>query len=124
MDYRELTEQDQALVAAAFDVIRRNHREGCHGVGSAVRAASGEVYVGVHLESPGVDVCAEWTAVGAAATAGERELLCIVAANRDRLMSPCGVCRELLHYYSPEMDVIVPAPAGPRLHHSPGGRLA
>ncbi len=114
MNYRDLTAEDEELVAAAFEAIRRNYWEDHHGVGAAVRAGSGKVYTGVHLESPGVDVCAEWSAMGAAATAGEREFACIAAAGRDEVMSPCGVCRELLYYYGPDMDVIVPHEGRPR----------
>jgi len=114
MECRELSGADRELVDAAFEAIRRNHWPDHHHVGAAVRAGSGKVYVGVHLESPGVDVCAEWSAVGSAAAAGERELTCIVAANPKSLMPPCGICRELLHYFSPQMDVIVPTPDGPK----------
>ncbi len=114
MQYRELNGSDRELVDAAFEAIRRNHWPDHHHVRAAVRAGSGKVYVGVHLESPGVDVCAEWSAVGSAAAAGERELTCIAASSRTALMSPCGICRELLHYFSPQMDVIVPTDEGPR----------
>ncbi len=121
MDYRELTHEDEELIAAATEVLRRNYDPERHHVGAAVRAGSGKVYAGVHVESPGVDVCAEWTAVGAAASAGERRLACAVAVRyggpggrEPVVLSPCGVCRELLYYYGPEMDVIVRTPDGPR----------
>ena len=86
MEYRDLTAEDEELMAAAFEALDRGYREGHHHVGAAVRAGSGGIYTGVHMESPGVDVCAEWVGV----------------------MSPCGVCRELLFSYGSEMDVIVP----------------
>jgi cytidine deaminase len=121
MDYRDLTAEDEELIAAAFEAIRRGYRQDRHGVGAAVRTGSGKVYTGVCMESPGVDMCAEWVAMGSAATAGERTFTCVVAlepSGADRgtpsVMSPCGVCRELLHFYGPEMDVIVPAKPGPR----------
>ena len=121
MEYRELDERDRELIRAAFEVLSRCYRDGYHHVASAVRAVSGEVFAGVHLESPGVDVCAEWVALGMAASAGRRELECIVAVRRagpggsqPGVMSPCGVCRELLYYHAPELDVIVPTPDGPR----------
>jgi len=107
MKYRDLTQQDRELVAAASEAIRSNYVEGRHHVGAAVRARSGKIYAGVHMESPGLDVCAEWVALGMAVSAGEREFDCCVAVNRTGVMSPCGVCRELLHSYGPQMDVIV-----------------
>ena len=115
MEYRDLTAEDEELMAAAFEALDRGYREGHHHVGAAVRAGSGGIYTGVHMESPGVDVCAEWVAMGAAATAGQRKFTCIVAVRKSGperktpgVMSPCGVCRELLFSYGSEMDVIVP----------------
>lgn len=112
MKYRDLTQADEELLAAAFAAIRRNYRADHHQVGAAVRAASGQVHAGVNMESPGVDVCAEWVALGKAVSAGERRFSCVVAVNRRGVMSPCGVCRELLHHYAPDIDVIVPDEQG------------
>ena len=118
MEYRDLTPEDEELIGAAFEAIRCNYAKGRHHVGAAVRAGSGKTYAGVHMESPGVDVCAEWVALGAAASAGEREFTCAVAVSGPApdgcVMSPCGVCRELLYFYGPDMEVIVPHEAGPR----------
>jgi cytidine deaminase len=120
MRARRLTRQDEELVSAAVEAIGRNFLKDRHHVGAAVRAGSGRIYVGVHLESPGHDVCAEPVALGSAVTAGERRFGCIVAVHKgDRrgdeahVLSPCGTCRELLYYYAPEIEVIVPV--GPRL---------
>jgi cytidine deaminase len=111
MEYRPLTPQDQELIDAATAVIRENYVSGRHHVGAALRGASGRVYVGVHLDSPGIDICAEAVAVGTAAASGERELDSIVAVKlvegvEPRVLSPCGICRELLKFHSPEMSVI------------------
>ncbi len=125
MNCHKLTARDQELIDAAAAAIRSNFLKDHHHVGAAVRARSGRIYVGVHLESPGHDVCAEPVALGAAATAGERDFECIVAvrlsgagkasarrgsrASRPHVLSPCGICREMLYYYAPRMHVIVPA---------------
>ena len=106
-----LTDEDRALIRAATDVLTQNQRPGRHHVGAAVRTRSGKVYTGLHLNSRTIDVCAEWVALGAAAVAGERELSTIVAvASKDgappRVVSPCGVCRDLLLYNSPDVEVI------------------
>jgi cytidine deaminase len=120
MKTRDLTQQDEELIAAAFEAIRSNYVEDRHGVGAAVRAASGKIYTRVNIESPGVGTCAEPVALGAAVTAGERQFQCVVAversgpgAERPGIMSPCGVCRELLYHYCPDADVIVPGRGGP-----------
>ena len=112
MEYRELSPEDQELLAAAREVLRENYVKDRHEVGSAVRAASGEISAGVHLESPGVDVCAEWVALGKAVSAGQRDFVCVAAVGRRGVMSPCGVCRELLLRYAPNADVIVPDEQG------------
>jgi cytidine deaminase len=119
MKYRSLSEPDRALIAAAADVVARRYDADRHTVGAAVRGSSGKTYAAVNLESPGVDVCAEWTALGMAVSSGERALECCVAVKGSssgkgapRVISPCGVCRELLYFYAPRMEVIVTAPAG------------
>ena len=111
MEYRPLTERDQDLIDSAISVIRQNYVRGKHHVGAALRTRSGKVFTGVHLNSPGIDVCAEAVALGAAASCGERDFDAIVAVKlidgmEPRVLSPCGVCRELLKFHSPEMSVI------------------
>jgi len=54
--------------------------------------------------------CAEPVALGAALSAGEKEILAVVAvANRGNgfiVLSPCGNCRQTLLDYAPEADII------------------
>ena len=111
MRYLPLTDSDRQLIDAAAEVIRRNYFPDRHHVGAAVRCGSGKIYTGVHLESCAIDVCAEPVAMGAAASAGEREFEVIVAVKmtadgEPRVLSPCGVCRELIRHYSPDILVI------------------
>ncbi len=111
MEYLPITESDRELIEAATAVIRRNYVQGRHHVGSAVRARSGRIFAGVHLDSNAIDVCAEAVALGMAASSGEREFDAIVAvslANGDtpHVLSPCGTCRELIKFYGPDTAVI------------------
>lgn len=112
MTYLQITQADEALIIKAEEVIRANYVLGKHRVGSAVRASSGKVYTGIHLNSGCIDVCAEWVAMGSAMTAGEREIECIVAVflanenSQPEIISPCGACRELLRFYSDNIRVI------------------
>ena len=111
MEYLPLTEKDQELIDAATAVIRKNYEPDRHGVGAAIRCKSGNVYSGVHLESPGIDICAEPVALGMAISNGEREFDSIVAVamgdGRDpQVLSPCGICRELIKYYGEDISVI------------------
>ncbi|MFH2063276.1 MAG: cytidine deaminase [bacterium] len=112
MECTEVTTEDHELVEAATAVIKKNFLYGKHHVGAAVRAKSGKIYVGVHLESQRVDVCAEHVAMGAAVTNGERGFDSIVAVqNRDvptpTVISPCRTCQELISFYGDEIRVIV-----------------
>ncbi len=98
------------LFDAAIDVLRKNVHPVKHSVGAAVLCASGNIYTGINIESSGYGVCAEPVALGAALSAGEKEILAVVAvANRGNgfiVLSPCGNCRQTLLDYAPEADVI------------------
>lgn len=107
-----LTPDDEALLEAATRVIQENYVPDRHHVGAAVRARSGRIYTGVHLESRVTDICAEPVALGAAASQGERSFDAIVAVaarpnGEARVLSPCGTCRELITRYGPEMTVLI-----------------
>jgi cytidine deaminase len=93
-------------------------------VGAALRGTSGRIYTAVNLSARyvgQVDVCAEAVAVGMAMAAGERGLDSIVAVQRGsrgsrsprgRIVPPCGVCREMLNDYAPEVTVLLAGPKG------------
>lgn len=54
--------------------------------------------------------CAEEVAIGAAITNGEREFEAVVAVRGKEggeIIPPCGNCRQILHDYMPDCDVIV-----------------
>jgi cytidine deaminase len=101
---------DEKLIAAARSIIAKRFKEDYHHVGAALRTKSGEIFAAVHLEAyvGRVAVCAEAIAIGMAAAAGDTEIETIVAVNRQgQLMSPCGMCRELISDYSPGCKVIM-----------------
>jgi len=111
VEYLPITESDKELIQAATSIIRQNYFPGKHHVGAAVRGKSGRIFAGVHLESGAIDICAEAVALGMAASNGEREFDCIVAVTMadgktPRVVSPCGVCRELIRFYGPDIAVI------------------
>jgi cytidine deaminase len=98
------------LVRRAREVIAARHRPDWHHVGAAVLTRSGRVFVGVHLEAyvGRVAVCGEAVALGAAATAGDTDVAAVAAVYHDgSVVTPCGMCRELLADYAPECVVLV-----------------
>jgi len=85
------------LVAKAEGISRNAYaRYSNYLVGAVVRTTDGREFSGVNVENAAypLGVCAEKTAIGAAATAGYKpgdlEAIGITA-------SPCGGCREWLH---------------------------
>lgn len=123
-----LTEEDSELIETvtatneqAFDP---DLFDGGHIVAAGVRTTDGTVYDGVSLPTAigRASVCGEPVAVGNAIADGHRhdELDTSVAISYphpdhdgtdQRVIPPCGVCRELLVDYNPEMRVIVPTDA-------------
>lgn len=107
--------KDIELIEAAKQMIRARYKEGKHHVGAAVRTKAGKVYAAVNLEAyiGRVAVCAEAIALGKAISEGEDEFETIVAVLSDeegevRIVSPCGICRELISDYGQEIHVLLP----------------
>lgn len=76
---------------------------------AAIRCKNGKVYVGVNLYSLH-GVCEEQVAIGTAVTNGERDFDVIVAVRGkegEEIIPPCGNCRQILHDYMPDCEVIV-----------------
>ena len=101
---------DEELINIARVLIAARFKEGCHHIAAVLRTTSGSIYSGVHVEAyvGRIAVCAEAIAIGAAATAGDTSIQTIVAVNElGEIVSPCGMCRELISDYSPEACVVV-----------------
>ena len=118
-----LGDADRKLIEAAQRVIADRYKENRHHIGAALRTRSGRVYTAVHLDTyvGRASVCAEAIAVGQALSAGDGEIECIVSVrhprpretNRDiHVVSPCGVCREMLADFAPGCTVLVPGDEG------------
>ena len=78
-------------------------------VGAAVLSESGKIFVGCNVEnvSLGLTICAERMAVGAAISAGSRDLVAIaVVTDSKRPAVPCGACRQVLAEFNPQMKIV------------------
>lgn len=109
----ELDQDDVQLFDAAASMLDRVHDPVEHVVASAVRGSSGQTYLGVHLGSRRINVCAESSAIANAVMAGDLPITTFVAVCRDHdrtiVTNPCGVCRELMTTYGKQAAVIVDA---------------
>ena len=77
-------------------------------VGAAVLGGSGAAFPGCNVESAsyGATICAERSAVVGAVAAGETAIrVCVVVPPTLDPSSPCGICRQLLAEFGP--DVLV-----------------
>ncbi len=110
---------DEALIAAARDIIARRYAENRHHIASAVRTRAGHVYTAVHLDTyvGRASVCAEAIAVGKAMAEGDKDIESVVSVRHPRpreanqeiqVVSPCGICRELLADFARDCTVIIP----------------
>jgi cytidine deaminase len=104
---------DLELVEVASALLRERMSPLRHHVAAAIRTSSGEIVTGLHVGSRRVNVCAEQVALGAALAAGHSRFVACAAviamAEGDEpvVTSPCGVCREVLGFYEPDMTVLV-----------------
>ena len=108
----ELTLKDKELIQAASDVIKKNYDNvnWWHTVGAAVRTKSGKIYLGVNCDSVSHGSCAEFIAMGAAITSGEREfdtIVSVLGGEHEKILPPCGNCRQMMYYYDKNINVIV-----------------
>jgi len=79
-------------------------------VGAALRCADGTIFTGCNVESPSLlqGVCAERVALLKALSEGRREFTHLaVVAERRAGVSPCGLCRQMLFEFAPDLIVIV-----------------
>jgi cytidine deaminase len=93
-------------------------------VGAAVLGGSGAIYGGCNVESAsyGATICAERTAAVSAVAAGETAILaCVVVTPTPEPSPPCGICRQLLTEFGPEVLVLAASSVGERVL---AGRLA
>ncbi|MET1028205.1 MAG: cytidine deaminase [Dongiaceae bacterium] len=127
----DLTSGDHDLVEAARRLITERYTENRHHIAAAVRGGSGRIYTGLHLDTyvGRASVCAEAVALGHALTAGETSIDAIVSVRHPRpreqhrdckVVSPCGICREMLTDFAAGCAVILAEPDMTRPHAQSG----
>ena len=100
----------EELKATAVAMLDRAYCPYSHfAVGAALECADGTVFTGCNIEnaaySPGI--CAERTAVAKAVSEGHTDFVRIAIAGRSAdFCVPCGVCRQVLREFAPDIEVI------------------
>lgn len=84
-------------------------------VGAALLCADGTVYTGCNIENASYPcgICAERTAASKAISEGKREFTALaVAGSSEELCTPCGLCRQFLYEFAPDLRVLCANDAG------------
>jgi cytidine deaminase len=115
-DRETLVAQAKALVGE-FALTKPSLTAGA--VGAALQSSSGRIYTGINLDlACGIGFCAEHSAVAEMLKARETVVRRMVAVNAERIVAPCGRCRELLVQVDPrnlDCEVLLPNDAAATL---------
>lgn len=105
---------DEELLARAEAMLARSYAPYSEfRVGAALLASDGTVIGGCNVENAayGPTICAERTAVVAAVAAGHQRFDTIaVVGPEGHPITPCGVCRQVLWEFAPELRVVTTGP--------------
>jgi cytidine deaminase len=114
---KSLTQTDKqvhSLVEAAIAASQMAYAPySNYAVGAALQAQNGTIYTGCNVENASypVSICAERTALVKAVSEGQRAFTTIAVVTRNG-GSPCGICRQMLYEFAPDLRVIIANQAG------------
>ncbi len=103
MNYKELYRKAVEVMPNAYAPFSNFQ------VGAALLTTTREVFTGVNVEnsSYGGTICAERTACVKAISEGFREFEALAIATSKGEGFPCGICRQFLYEFSPNLTIIV-----------------
>ena len=115
-DIRIDEETKKLLIEKAKEVLPNSYAPYSHyNVGAAALFSSGNIYVGVNVESAllGGTLCAERNAITTAVTKGERHLIAIAVTGGPNFDTdseycvPCGACRQVMRDFADKDSMLV-----------------
>ena len=116
------SEQYEALCTAAFDAMRNAYSPySGFRVGAAILAEDGRMFVGCNVENAAypAGICAERVALSSGVAHGARRFTqLVIATEADDPTPPCGVCRQVMAEFAPDIDVHSCTAGGANAHWS------
>lgn len=107
----------QRLIDAARAVRQHAYCPYSHfAVGAVLLDDAGRLHAGVNVENASypVGVCAERAALGVAVSAGARRFTALaLVTSASQAVAPCGMCRQALAEFAPDLLLILAPPEGP-----------
>jgi cytidine deaminase len=116
-----MTVSDSDLITAAINAAKFTYSPYSHyPVGAALLAQNGTIYGGCNIENAAfpAGICAERVALVKAVSEGIRDFSAIVVATKNG-GSPCGICRQMLYEFAPNLRVILATMDGVITHDMP-----
>ncbi|MBP6594949.1 MAG: cytidine deaminase [Candidatus Obscuribacter sp.] len=104
IDYQKLLDVAVDAATRAYAPYSNYH------VGAAILTSDGRIFSGCNVENNyiGSGICAERTAMVKAVSEGARDFVaCAVACATDYRCYPCGLCRQFLSEFGPDLEIVV-----------------
>ncbi len=103
--------QQRKLINTALKALKNSYSpHSGFKVGSALLSKNGNIFAGTNVEFDAfsLTVCAERSALFNGISGGEKKFTAIaVATSSDKFIYPCGLCRQALVEFNPDLEVIL-----------------
>lgn len=109
MDNAHVDTDISALIDGAIQVAQKAYAPySNYSVGAVLRASDGALFSGCNVENAAypAGICAERSALVKAVSEGQQQFDLIVVASQNG-GTPCGICRQMLYEFAPDLTVIV-----------------
>ncbi|GAB4424961.1 MAG: cytidine deaminase [Anaerolineae bacterium] len=109
MNNLQKTSQWDDLLKLAIEARENSYSPYSHyKVGAALLTTSGKTFTGCNIENAAYTPsnCAERTAIFKAVSEGERDFAAIAVATSNSV-APCGVCRQVMREFAPNLTIIL-----------------